>query len=141
MRTYMLLRVPKPKQATFLLYCLSTTTKCIMCQKLLAFILFSSIIFVSCKKSENEITECNTITNTYRTVLNAEAAIWQSTSNEFFIIEKSTIDTKLRPCNLPINFQVNGLAVTISGNVKSTFQYGPGSCCIDDFSITEITKR
>ena len=66
----------------------------------------------------------------------------------FFVVKKSivraveqgSIDTKLLPCNLPMEFIQDGLQVVISGEVKSTPQSGFGPCCTENFVITKITR-
>ncbi|ANE51676.1 hypothetical protein SY85_15375 [Flavisolibacter tropicus] len=93
----------------------------------------------SCKKDNHTSPDCLPDTPTYRQVNNRSATII-SASGEFYILEQGTIDTKLKPCNLPNEFQVNNLQVTISGNVKQTTQGNSQPCCIENFVITRITR-
>ena len=60
--------------------------------------------------------------------------------NSVYIIEQGYIDSKLIPCNLPMEFYQNDLQIVISGDVKSTIQGGPGSCCNENFVITKISR-
>jgi hypothetical protein len=94
----------------------------------------------SCRKKEQVATDCFPNATTYRQIADKPAAVIQAPNGLFYIIEQGTIDTKLEPCNLPAEFQVHNLLVTISGNVKSTVQGGPGPCCTEHFTITKILK-
>ena len=94
----------------------------------------------SCKK-EKDITGCFSNAATVRQILNKQAVIkLTATVNPVWIIEQGTIDTKLIPCNFPMEFYQDGLQVTISGEVKSTLQVGAGPCCIENFVITQISR-
>lgn len=100
----------------------------------------TSILFHSCKKDDTKTTDCFPNADTYRQIVDKPATVRQQASGTFYIIEQGTIDTKLNPCNLPTEFQVDNLQVTISGDVKATTQGGPGPCCIENFVITKITR-
>ncbi|MBC7650222.1 MAG: hypothetical protein H7101_00575 [Deinococcales bacterium] len=104
------------------------------------FIIGALLIFQSCNKSDNETNKANCYVNdvTTRQVVNKQATI-QVINGQFYIIESNTIDEKLRPCNLAIDFQINNLQVIVSGNVKATPQIGM-PCCTQNFVITSITK-
>jgi hypothetical protein len=102
---------------------------------------FSSIITItiSCKK-ENKTDGCFPGATTTRQIVNKQAVIkLTATVNPVYIVEQSAIDTKLIPCNLPMEFFQDDLQVVISGEVKSTSQSG-GVCCIENFVITKITR-
>lgn len=99
--------------------------------------LLCSIIFISCKKSSKQTTNCFSEITTMRTITDKLCSI-RFTNNKFFIIEQLAIDTKLLPCNLPEEFKVNGLQVTVSGDIKSNASDGP--CCTENFVITKIVK-
>jgi len=98
------------------------------------------IIFNSCKK-EKETTECFPNVTTVRQISNKQAVIkLTATVNPVWIIEQGSIDTKLIPCNFPMEFYQDGLQVIISGEVKSMPQSGPGPCCTENFVITKISR-
>jgi hypothetical protein len=96
-------------------------------------------IFQSCKKNKSSTVECFPNEITTRQITNKQATI-QLTNGQFYIVEQGTIDTKLNPCNLTQEFQVNNLQVTISGDIKETTQGVSGPCCTDNFVISKITK-
>jgi len=95
-------------------------------------------LFSSCKKEEVESTICFAGASTIRQIQNKPAKI-TAIGSQFYIVEESTIDSRLNPCNLELEFQVDKLLVTISGEVKALSQ--EEICCTDDFVITQITKR
>jgi hypothetical protein len=115
--------------------------KTIMVSQRLA--LITTTIFLtlasSCRKDSKTLPECFPDTPTNRQVTNQQATVISS-GGQFYIIEQGTIDTKLKPCNLQQEFQVNNLQVTISGNVKQTIQGTGEPCCIENFVITKITR-
>ncbi len=83
-------------------------------------------------------TDCFPNTSTVRQITNAQATI-KASGGKFYIVEQGTVDTKLNPCTLSQEFQIDNLQVTISGDVKMT-SYGLGEpCCIDNFIVTKIT--
>ena len=97
-------------------------------------------IFSSCKKVKS-YTECFAGATTVRQITHKQAVIrLTATVNPVWIIEQGSIDTKLIPCNLPMEFYQDGLQVTISGEVKSTPQVGPQPCCTENFVITKISR-
>ena len=97
-------------------------------------------LFNSCKKDKNS-TECFPDAATVRQITNKQATIKvTATINSVYIIEQGSIDTKLIPCNLPMEFYQNDLQIVISGDVKSTIQGGPGPCCNENFVITKISR-
>jgi hypothetical protein len=104
--------------------------------------LFSLVIIVSsCKKDKNSSAPCFPDAATVRKITNKQAVIkLTATINPVWIIEQGSIDTKLIPCNFPMEFYQNDLQVVISGDVKSTLQSGPAPCCNENFVITKITR-
>ena len=96
-----------------------------------------TILFYSCKKNESSKTDCFPNDNTTRQIISKQASI-RLTNGQFYIVEQGAIDTKLIPCNLPQEFQVNNLQVTISGDVKATIQDGQAPCCSENFVISKI---
>lgn len=103
-------------------------------------ILIVGIAFISCEKDSRKTNDCFPNSTTARQIVNKLATVRQQPGGLFYIIEQGSIDTKLNPCNLANEFQVDNLQVTISGDVKATLQGGPGPCCTDDFVITKITR-
>ena len=67
-------------------------------------------------------------------------AIIKSAGGRFYIVEQGAVDTKLRPCNLAEEFQVDSSIVIISGDVKATVNTAFEPCCTEDFVITKIAK-
>ena len=97
-------------------------------------------IVSSCKKDKSS-TECFAGAPTVRQITHKQAVIkLTATVNPVWIIEQGSIDTKLIPCNFPIEFYQDGLQVIISGEVKSTRQVGPQPCCTENFVITKISR-
>lgn len=98
------------------------------------------IVCVSCKK-DRRTAECLSDVVTVRQILNRPALIKvTATRNPVEIIEQGSIDTKLIPCNFPMEYIQDGLMVIISGDVKSTPQVGPGPCCFENLVITKISR-
>ena len=97
------------------------------------------ILFHSCKKNDESKTGCFLNDTTARQIINKQASIKLS-NGQFYIVEQGTIDTKLIPCNLTQEFQVDNLQVTISGDIKATVQGGPAPCCSENFVITKIVR-
>ena len=91
----------------------------------------------ACKKDKSSDNGCSPGTATARYIANGQATI-KVTDGQFFIVEKDAIDTRLAPCSLAAEFQVNDLPVTISGEVKATTHGGP--CCTSNFVITKISR-
>lgn len=83
--------------------------------------------------------ECFPGAPTVRQITNKQAVIkLTATVNSVWIIEQGSVNTKLIPCNFPMEFYQDGLPVIISGEVKSTPQGGP--CCTVNFVITKISR-
>ena len=114
-----------------------------MVHNLMLIVFLLVIPMVSCKKNDDSInvttTGCFPDAVTSRQIVNAKATI-KKLGEQFFIIEQNTIDTRLNPCNLSPEFQVDNLAVTIDGEVKVTTNSGNQPCCTDNFVITKISK-
>lgn len=98
-----------------------------------------TIVICSCKKGSSTTNNCFQSVETVRQLSNTTATIIFN-GGEYLIIETGTIDSRLRPCNLPAEYQVNNLSVIVSGDVKLTIQGGPGPCCTENFTITKISK-
>ncbi len=96
-----------------------------------------TIIFFSCKKEKDATSNCFSDIATSRTILDKQATI-QLLNNEFYIIEKGAIDTRLLPCSLADEFKINSLLVTITGEVKNIIL--SGACCTENFVINKITR-
>ena len=94
----------------------------------------------SCKKHK-ATAPCSPDNTTIRTITDKKAVIQvTATVNPAWIIEEGSTDTKLIPCNLPMEFYQNGLQVVISGDVKLTVQDSQAPCCNQSFIITKITR-
>ena len=106
----------------------------------IAFILVATI-FSSCKKNDNTTNNTGCIANatTVRQINNAQATV-KINAGKFYIFEQGTIDTRLNPCFLATEFQVDNLQVIISGEVKLTQRVGNEPCCTEDFMIIKITR-
>jgi hypothetical protein len=97
-------------------------------------------IVSSCKKNK-ETAGCFPDAATVRIIENKQAVIKLSgTVDPVWIIEEGSIDTKLIPCDFPMEFYQDGLRVMISGEVKSTPQNGTTPCCTERFVLTKISK-
>jgi hypothetical protein len=105
---------------------------------LIALVLIISIL-PACEKESSTNTDCFSNNLTVRQITNAPATV-RNIGGRFYIIEQNTIDTKLNPCTLAQEFQVDNLQVTVSGDVKSTIQNGPEPCCTENFVITRISR-
>ncbi|MEP7320435.1 MAG: hypothetical protein ABI761_00905 [Saprospiraceae bacterium] len=100
---------------------------------------FCFIILVSCIKKENSSGDCLPDVPVFRRVNNQQAEVRES-NGTFFIVEQGTIDSRLLPCNLTREFQINNLSVIISGDVKLTTHNAAEPCCTESFVITDISK-
>jgi hypothetical protein len=105
-------------------------------QKFIAAILIISALS-SCKKRKDVTADCSPNSPTVRKVTNAQATI-KKDQGKYFIIEKGSIDSKLNPCALPEEYQINDFSITVSGDVKETHQ--SNICCTENFLITKISK-
>ena len=99
--------------------------------------LFALSLLSSCQKKKTN--DCFADAATVRQIVNKPATV-QQIGTEYYLIEQGTIDTRLLPCKLEKEFQVDKLAVIISGNVKSTITNGLTPCCTENFVITSIKK-
>lgn len=97
---------------------------------------------VSCKKGD-KATNCFSGVPTIRQINNKKAVIRLTATyvEPVYLVEEGTIDTRLIPCNFPMEFYQNDLQVTISGKVKVTKQTGQVPCCAENFVITSISRR
>jgi hypothetical protein len=102
-------------------------------------LLLTAFSINGCQKDKIQVEDCLTDFSTIRQINNQKATVI-SQNGQFYLIESGTIDTRLRPCNLPQKFQVNNLQVVISGNVKSTIRNGVEPCCTENFVITKILE-
>ena len=106
----------------------------------LTFITFLlAAVISSCNKEENSTPDCFPGTSTIRQIANGQATV-KASGGKFYIIEQGSIDSKLNPCDLTQEFQVDNLQVIISGDVKLTIHGGPEPCCTDNFVITKISR-
>lgn len=99
-----------------------------------------AIILTACRKN-NSGADCFPGTTTLRQIVNKQATIkLTATINAVYIVEDGTIDTRLIPCNFPMEFYEDNLRVTISGEVKAGPQTAFGPCCMENFVISKITR-
>ena len=102
------------------------------------FIAIVIVIMNGCKKDKVLMPDCFPQMTTTRQIMDQQATV--VLQNEvFYLIEQGTIDTRLKPCNLPQKYQIHNLQVTISGAVKSTIRNGVEPCCVENFVLTQIT--
>lgn len=96
---------------------------------------------VSCKKGD-KINNCFSDVPTIRQINNRKAVVRLTATytEPVYLVEEGTIDTRLIPCNFPLEFYQNDLQVTISGKVKVTKQTGQVPCCAENFVITSISR-
>ncbi len=106
---------------------------------LLCTLLVLLIYILSCKKNEGTEPDCFSKDVTTRQIVNKKATI-KSTGGRFYLVEQGAIDTKLEPCVLAREFQIDNLQVVISGNVKARVQGRLEPCCTENIVITSITK-
>ena len=106
----------------------------------LLFTVIISVIFCSCKKETAQYTDCFPSDSTTRQVINNRATVKEYPAGNFYIIEKGAIDTRLNPCNLPSDYKVNDLSVTISGKVKATVHTTLEPCCTENFVLSQISR-
>lgn len=97
-------------------------------------------MFISCKKEIDGSGDCFSNVATTGQITDQQATVINY-SGKFYLVEKGTIDSKLNPCNLAREYQVNDLPVTISGEIKKQTQPAPGPCCTINFVITKISIR
>ena len=96
---------------------------------------------ISCKK-EDKATPCFPDTPTTR-VIDKKKAVVKLTATAVepvYLVEQGTIDTRLIPCDFPMEFYQHDLQVTVSGEVKATQQTGAVPCCAENFVITSISR-
>ena len=95
----------------------------------------------SCKK-EDKTTPCFADRATTRKISNKKATVklTATLAEPVYLVEEGAIDTRLLPCNLPMEYYQQDLQVTISGEVKATAQTGSVPCCAEDFVITAISR-
>lgn len=102
----------------------------------------SCMFLSSCKKEKDTKTaDCSPNVDIARELLNEPVVVVKESDGTFFLIEQETIDTMLEPCNLPAEFQVDGLEVSVSGAVKTYTNEDFRPCCIERFVVTKIEKR
>lgn len=106
-------------------------------KQLVMSLMFALTAFSACKKDVDTEGECSSTTPTERSIIDKQATV-RLTNGKYYIIEDGTFDTRLIPCSLSQNFQVNNLRVVISGEVKKTTQNRGEPCCSNFLVITSI---
>jgi hypothetical protein len=96
-------------------------------------------LFSACNKEGNAPDNCFADRETLR-VLDNKTATVNGNGGSWYLVEEFTYDTKLFPCNLEKEFQVDKLVVKISGNVKAIHETDLAPCCLDGLEITGIKK-
>jgi len=99
-----------------------------------------AILISSCRKNHNAGNDCFPDAVTVRQIKDKQAII-RSAGGRFYIVEQGKLDSKLIPCNLAEEFQVDSSIVILSGDVKATLNTAFGPCCTEGFVITKIAKR
>ena len=96
---------------------------------------------ISCKKEDNA-PDCFPNASTVRVINNKKAVVRLTATavEPVYLVEEGTIDTRLIPCNLPMEFYQHNLQVIVSGEVKVTQQAGSVPCCAENFVITKISR-
>jgi hypothetical protein len=96
---------------------------------------------ISCKK-DDKATDCFPNTPTARVIDNKKAVVKLTATavEPVYLVEEGTIDTRLIPCNFPMEFYQHDLQVTVSGEVKATQRTGAVPCCAENFVITSISR-
>ena len=104
-------------------------------------LLLIKLNLVSCKK-EDKATDCFPNTPTARVIDNKKAVVKLTATavEPVYLVEEGTIDSRLIPCNFPMEFYQHDLQVTLSGEVKATEQTGAVPCCAENFVITSISR-
>lgn len=105
---------------------------------IIRFIIVATIIS-SCHKNHSRADDCFPDAATVRQIKDKQAII-KSAGGQFYIVEQGAIDSKLIPCNLAKEFQVDNSVVTLSGDVKATLNTAFEPCCTENLVITKITK-
>jgi hypothetical protein len=108
-----------------------------------SFILFVLMALLNgCRKADkSNAADCFPGITTVRQIVNKQAVIkLTATAAGVYLVEQGSIDSKLIPCNLPMEFYHNDLLVTISGEVKLTSRVALEPCCSDNFVITKISR-
>ena len=100
-------------------------------------LLFILIMNEGCNKDDSK-SDCFPNVATTRQIVNQYATIKMIGGTPAYIVEDGTIDTRLIPCNLPHDFEQDGLHVLVSGEVKGSAS--TGVCCDENFKITAITR-
>lgn len=104
--------------------------------------LFTLLIFATSCKKEEKATNCFPDVPTVRVITNKKATVKLTATyvEPVYLVEEGTIDTRLIPCNFPMEFYQGDLQVTISGEVKETKQTGFVPCCAENLVITKISR-
>jgi hypothetical protein len=104
--------------------------------------LFTTFISATSCKKEEKATNCFSDVPTIRVVTNKKATVKLTATyvEPVYLVEEGTIDTRLIPCNFPMEFYQHDLQVTISGEVKETKQTGLVPCCAENFVIAKISR-
>ena len=98
-------------------------------------VIISLVFFSSCKKDRGA--SCFSSAATVQQLTNDSATVIFS-EGQYYLVQRHTIDSRLKPCSLPAEFRVDHLSVVISGEIKKTNYSGQTICCTEDFVLREI---
>jgi len=105
-------------------------------------IIISLLVWQSgCKKEAHVISNagCDNSVQTVRQISDHKATVAGSVGS-YYLVEDGAIDSRLVPCNLPVEFQQTGLHVQFSADVKATIQLDNVACCRENIVLTNIAK-
>jgi hypothetical protein len=96
-----------------------------------------------CRKSKDVASDrCDNNRQTIRVITDRPAkVVVGATIYGAYYIEEGTIDTRLIPCEVPMEFMQHGLKVVISGEIKQRKARSGEPCCAEDIVITNIRKQ
>lgn len=100
---------------------------------------FSFALLAGCGKSESDSGYCGFANDpTIGSVHNRAATI--SKTSDFFYIRLTGSDTTLGPCNLPDEYKVPDLPITVTGDLKPTNHVAYLGSNHFNFVITAVSK-
>ena len=99
------------------------------------------LCFAACNK-KGETTPCSSDQPTVRKIVNKNAIVrvTATATEPVYLTEAGTIDSRLIPCTLALDYYQDGLEVVISGDVKASVQPAMGPCCAEPIVLTSIHR-
>ncbi|KYP15742.1 hypothetical protein [Flavihumibacter sp. CACIAM 22H1] len=105
--------------------------------------LFTIVLLIAagCGK-ENKPDSCNSSQATVRKIVDKKAVVrvTDRATEPVYLVEAGTIDSRLIPCTLALEYYLDGLEVTISGEVKAAVHLASTPCCAAPIVLTKISK-